>query len=151
MSGSAPPGSLAFNNPSQAKVDQQRKILAELERQKKLLDAKNSPGDSSPGAKADKTPASSPASSTSAPPASSSVVDPLSQSPLLSSNQRSALEQAAKTSFGYFIAQDSSFGNTILPVIPRFDNGPTTGSSTSRTPSAAANSSNNSTSAKANH
>ena len=37
----------------------------------------------------------------------------------ISSNQRQALDQANKTSFGYFIPQDSSFGNIILPVIPR--------------------------------
>ena len=37
----------------------------------------------------------------------------------LSSNQRKALEEANKTSFGFFITQDSSFGNLILPVIPR--------------------------------
>ena len=30
-----------------------------------------------------------------------------------------ALDQANKTSFGYFIYQDSSFGNNLLPVIPR--------------------------------
>ena len=37
-----------------------------------------------------------------------------------SSNKNQAFEQAVKTSFGYYIPQDSSFGNTILPVIPRF-------------------------------
>ena len=31
------PGSLALNNPSLGKIDQQRKILEELEKQKKLL------------------------------------------------------------------------------------------------------------------
>ena len=33
--------------------------------------------------------------------------------------QRNALQQANNTSFGYFITQASSFGNLILPVIPR--------------------------------
>jgi len=37
-----------------------------------------------------------------------------------SSNKNQAFEQAVNTSFGYYIPQDSSFGNTILPVIPRF-------------------------------
>ncbi|KAK9507095.1 hypothetical protein O3M35_008911 [Rhynocoris fuscipes] len=39
----------------------------------------------------------------------------------LSSAQRSALNLAHSQSYGYFITQDSSFGNTILPVLPRFD------------------------------
>jgi hypothetical protein len=30
------------------------------------------------------------------------------------------LQHASANSFGYFITQDSSFGNLILPVIPRF-------------------------------
>ena len=34
-------------------------------------------------------------------------------------NQRNALQQANSSSFGYFIPQASSFGNLILPVIPR--------------------------------
>ncbi|KAK4883213.1 hypothetical protein RN001_006532 [Aquatica leii] len=39
----------------------------------------------------------------------------------LSSMQRAALQQANAQSMGYFISQDSSFGNFVLPVIPRFD------------------------------
>lgn len=39
----------------------------------------------------------------------------------LSSIQRGAVIQA-QASFGYFIPQDSLFGNVILPVLPRFDN-----------------------------
>lgn len=35
--------------------------------------------------------------------------------------QRSALHAAHSQSFAYYITQDSSFGNLILPVIPRFD------------------------------
>lgn len=35
--------------------------------------------------------------------------------------QRTALQHAHANSVGYFIPQDSSFGNLILPVIPRFD------------------------------
>jgi hypothetical protein len=34
---------------------------------------------------------------------------------------RHALTQAQTSSFGYFVAQDSSFGNFILPVIPRLE------------------------------
>lgn len=32
---------------------------------------------------------------------------------------RAALSQANSQSFGYFVAQDSMFGNSILPVLPR--------------------------------
>ncbi|CAG7828363.1 unnamed protein product [Allacma fusca] len=43
----------------------------------------------------------------------------------LSPAQRSAmqsLQHANTTSFGSFISQESHFGNSILPVLPRFDN-----------------------------
>ncbi|XP_068242054.1 SOSS complex subunit C homolog isoform X2 [Palaemon carinicauda] len=36
-------------------------------------------------------------------------------------SQRSSLVQATSSSFGYFIHQDSSFGNFILPVLPRLE------------------------------
>lgn len=39
----------------------------------------------------------------------------------LSTAQRTALQTANAQSTGYFITQDSSFGNLILPVLPRFD------------------------------
>jgi len=102
---------LALPNPSSGKIDQQRKILEELERQKKLLSGTGKAGGDGKGG------ASTAAARTTA------VADSLAPPPphLLSSNQRNALEQASKSSFGYFIAQDSSFGNTILPVIPRLE------------------------------
>lgn len=48
------------------------------------------------------------------------------QTPLLESQQintaaRATFQQAQSSSFGYFILTDSSFGNSILPVLPRFD------------------------------
>lgn len=41
-------------------------------------------------------------------------------SAMTNSNQRErvALQHAQQNSFGYFISQDSSFGNLVLPVIP---------------------------------
>ena len=39
----------------------------------------------------------------------------------LSALQRAALHNAHAASAGYFVTQDSSFGNLILPVLPRFD------------------------------
>ena len=32
---------------------------------------------------------------------------------------KQAFDDSIKTTFGYFIYQDSSYGNTLLPVIPR--------------------------------
>ncbi|OQR78803.1 SOSS complex subunit C-like [Tropilaelaps mercedesae] len=42
----------------------------------------------------------------------------------MSQNQRTALAHAQQTSPGFFITQESSFGNLILPVLPRFPSGP---------------------------
>lgn len=39
----------------------------------------------------------------------------------LNSAQRSTLQTANAQSTGFFISQDSSFGNLILPVLPRLD------------------------------
>ncbi|CAD1471569.1 unnamed protein product, partial [Heterotrigona itama] len=40
---------------------------------------------------------------------------------VMSASQRAALHNANAASSGYFVTQDSSFGNLILPVLPRFD------------------------------
>jgi len=94
-------GSNAFNNPTSGKIDQQRKILEDLERQKKNLLLKSG----SSGSVTSVIP--SPAPST-----------PVSEGAGAGGRQ-SAVELANKTSLGYFIHQDSAFGNVILPVIPR--------------------------------
>lgn len=106
--------SAAYTNPTSGKIDQQRKILEELERQKKLLKQGQSSGPSGggvnelgPGVGGGPPLAGRPANSGTA------------EMHLLSANQRAALDMASKTSFGFFITQDSSFGNLILPVIPR--------------------------------
>ena len=44
---------------------------------------------------------------------------PIDSSQQMSINQRNALQMANSSCFGYFISQASSFGNIILPVIPR--------------------------------
>lgn len=38
---------------------------------------------------------------------------------ILTQAQKASMELAHKSSFGYFIPQDSAFGNSILPVVPR--------------------------------
>ena len=40
---------------------------------------------------------------------------------LLSPAQRQALQQANSSSFGYFVPQESLFGNLVMPVIPRLE------------------------------
>ncbi|KAL1449106.1 hypothetical protein WDU94_000339 [Cyamophila willieti] len=37
-------------------------------------------------------------------------------------HQRAALITAQAQSTGFYVAQDSSFGNIVLPVLPRYDN-----------------------------
>ncbi|XP_014214176.1 SOSS complex subunit C-like [Copidosoma floridanum] len=44
----------------------------------------------------------------------------------MTSMQRAALLNAHAHSTGYFITQESSFGNLILPVLPRFNETSTT-------------------------
>ena len=128
----------AFSNPSAAKVEQQRKILEALERQKKSM--KSSTAGSSaydqPSLSSTVTiPASEHTNAISSIQSAPGVIGAMSSAPTttntsalqdssqspqqMNSNQRKALEEANKTSFGYFITQDSSFGNLILPVIPR--------------------------------
>ncbi|XP_003743489.1 SOSS complex subunit C homolog [Galendromus occidentalis] len=38
----------------------------------------------------------------------------------MSPNQRTALQHAQQTSPGFYITQESSYGNLIIPVVPRF-------------------------------
>jgi len=95
------PAGPAFTNPSSGKIDQQLKILEDLKRQNKLIKAGTAPN--------------LVVSNIPPPPAQQT----LSSDPHMTSGQRSALDLANKSSFGYFIPQDSSFGNIILPVIPR--------------------------------
>jgi len=100
-------GGAAFTNPSSGKIDQQRKILEELERQKKLLKSGNGvPPPTGPG-------------QTNTGPTNQGNI---SSEGRITTGQRNALESANKSSYGFFIPQDSDFGNIILPVIPRIPN-----------------------------
>lgn len=40
---------------------------------------------------------------------------------VLNNSSRTAWNQATNQSSGFFVPQDSVFGNSILPVLPRFD------------------------------
>ncbi|CAO1378414.1 unnamed protein product [Diamesa hyperborea] len=41
--------------------------------------------------------------------------------PVINLSARATYTTAQTTSFGYFVETDSSFGNSILPVLPRFN------------------------------
>ena len=144
----------AFSNPSAAKVEQQRKILEALERQKKSMKSSttgstSSAYDQSSLSSTATIAASEPTNSNSSIQSAPSVIGAMSSAPTttntsalqdssqspqqMNSNQRKALEEANKTSFGYFITQDSSFGNLILPVIPRIPPPANSGTSSSST------------------
>ncbi|XP_064626044.1 SOSS complex subunit C-like [Lineus longissimus] len=101
---------MAFQAPSPGQGQQNKKLLEELEQRKKQLRMQSQPGNNSP--------------------TSSPSIVPLPQVPLtpgggadshMTPAQRTALQHAHANSVGYFITQDSSFGNLILPVLPRLD------------------------------
>ncbi|XP_060576992.1 SOSS complex subunit C-like isoform X2 [Ruditapes philippinarum] len=113
---------MAFQPPNTGQERQNRKILEQLEEQKKRLRMQTQPG--------------VPPSTVSPSIATSPVIPPIpAQQPAtagvppmvhpdtqaMSPAQRAALQHANANSVGYFITQDSSFGNLILPVLPRFD------------------------------
>ncbi|XP_053625181.1 SOSS complex subunit C homolog B [Plodia interpunctella] len=57
------------------------------------------------------------------PPVSATAGFPqLPEANIVNTSHRAALQHANATSCGFFVSQDSSFGNQILPVLPRFDN-----------------------------
>lgn len=89
-----------------------RKIIEQLEEEKRRLKMANQ------GHTGDK-----PATVVPPPPTPISInhVTALAEPKHMNIAQRTALTHAQATSIGYFITQDSSFGNLILPVLPRFD------------------------------
>ena len=91
-----------------------RKILEHLEEQKKRLRMGGHAGPPNPMAMS--TPPAVQQQVLPVNTASTLVVETHNMTPA----QRTALQHASANSFGYFITQDSSFGNLILPVIPRF-------------------------------
>ncbi|KAH3809217.1 SOSS complex subunit C-like [Dreissena polymorpha] len=110
---------MAFQPPNTGQERQNRKILEQLEEQKKRLRMGGSAAPSTPPVLGLSPTPGAPAPSI----ASQTMVLPETQP--MNPEQRKALQHANANSFGYFITQDSSFGNLILPVLPRFD-GPKT-------------------------
>lgn len=114
---------MAFQPPNTDRERQNRKILEQLEEQKKRLRMQTQAGPGVPT-----TPVSLPTSPVIPPVISPAVslspgfppmVHPDTQA--MTPAQRTALQHANANSVGYFITQDSSFGNLILPVLPRFE------------------------------
>ncbi|GFV65404.1 SOSS complex subunit C-like protein [Trichonephila clavipes] len=115
---------MSFQPPSAKQEQQNRKVLEEVQLQKKKLMLKQQASNVS----LNNTPTSSTAPlspSISATASSSAIPSPQTTSTPdyhnLNKNQRTALQHAHANSFTSFIPQDSSFGNLILPVLPRFD------------------------------
>ncbi|XP_076462740.1 uncharacterized protein LOC143295065 [Babylonia areolata] len=121
---------MAFQAPQESK---NRKLLEQLAEQKKRLEGGLRAGHVSGGA-APSAPSTSTVGSSSMPNPGPPVPGPppmasmsaVSVSALppdaagMTSQQRTALQYAHANSVGYFITQDSSFGNLILPVLPRY-------------------------------
>jgi hypothetical protein len=97
---------MAFPQPNAQRELANRKILEDLQLKKQLLLKQG---------------VASTLNSSALPVLGSTTV-PQSDGYSMSSLQRAALQTANSQSTGYFISQDSSFGNLILPVLPRFDN-----------------------------
>lgn len=102
---------MAFQAPNAGQGRQNRKILEELEEQKKRLRMMQT------------QPSTANAAST-AQSVGGAPTQPIvsTDSNHMTPQQRTALQHAHQNSVGYFITQDSSFGNLILPVLPRFEN-----------------------------
>ncbi|XP_010885893.1 SOSS complex subunit C [Esox lucius] len=83
-------------------------ILAELDKQKRLLiqnSSLNNPGASIPLSR----------------PTQNKDFRDHAEQQHIAAQQKAALQHAHAHSSGFFITQDSSFGNLILPVLPRID------------------------------
>ncbi|XP_037608729.1 SOSS complex subunit C [Sebastes umbrosus] len=94
---------MATNPPGQAFPNKARvAILAELEKERRRL--MNTPGASIPLSR----------------PSLKEFRDNAEQQHI-AAQQKAALQHAHTHSSGFFITQDSSFGNLILPVIPRLE------------------------------
>jgi len=98
---------------------EQRKVLEDIQRAKRLLKEGAAVSLGMHTSSPTTTPLMTPSSPAFPPQASAGIGDMM-----MSPGMRSAMQvltQANISSFGYFIPQDSHFGNSILPVLPRID------------------------------
>ncbi|XP_056323354.1 SOSS complex subunit C [Danio aesculapii] len=100
---------MAANPPGQGFQNKNRvAILAELDKEKRRLiqsQTLNNPGASIPLSR----------------PAVNKEFRDQAEQQHIAAQQKAALQHAHAHSSGFFITQDSSFGNLILPVLPRLD------------------------------
>ncbi|TRY94528.1 hypothetical protein DNTS_027866, partial [Danionella cerebrum] len=100
---------MAANPPGQGFQNKNRvAILAELDKEKRRLiqsQSMNNPGASIPLSR----------------PAVNKDFRDHAEQQHIAAQQKAALQHAHAHSSGFFITQDSSFGNLILPVLPRLD------------------------------
>lgn len=114
--------------PTAAQTEENKRLLKELDEQKKKLKLQQQQ-QSAAAAPSLPSPALGAVAPGALPPSASSVRAAPVPGSLHSSGpaahvtqaQKAALDHAHSNSFGYFITQDSSFGNLILPVLPRLD------------------------------
>ncbi len=99
---------MSFQMPSQRQEQQRNKILEDLQKRQQLLKQQSTQGQTQ-----------AIGSQSTQQLSQQSSQQNVSQESPLSSSQRAALQHANNNSFGFFITQDSSFGNLILPVLPR--------------------------------
>ncbi|XP_064606887.1 SOSS complex subunit C-like [Liolophura sinensis] len=108
---------MAFQAPTVGQERANRKILEQLEEQKKRLRLQHNPQNNSGSSNSSSSAAANPVSSNSGAPVIHMAMD----SQQMTVAQKTAMQHAMANSVGYFITQDSSFGNLILPVLPRYD------------------------------
>lgn len=97
---------MAYPQPNAQRELANRKILEELQLKKQLLIKQG---------------VASTLNSSNFPGLGSTTVQSSDGHSMNSHQQRAALQTAHAQSMGYFISQDSLFGNLILPVLPRFN------------------------------
>ncbi|OWF45769.1 SOSS complex subunit C-like [Mizuhopecten yessoensis] len=123
---------MAFQPPGTGQEHKNRKILEQLEEQKKRLRMQTHGGSGGGGGGGGGASGGNGASSVAnvGPGTTSTVTQQAShlsnismvmETQHMTPAQRAALQHANANSVGYFITQDSSFGNLILPVLPRFN------------------------------
>ncbi|XP_063620470.1 SOSS complex subunit C homolog B [Cydia splendana] len=114
---------MAFPQPNAQRELTNRKILEELQLKKQMLlkQAAVAPLTATTISLTQPNPAGS-LPMCSIPPVSATAGFPqLPEANIINTSHRAALQHANTTSCGFFVSQDSSFGNQILPVLPRFD------------------------------
>ncbi|XP_055130058.1 SOSS complex subunit C [Symphalangus syndactylus] len=99
-----------WNKLFRTRFSKQVAILAELDKEKRKLLAQNQSSTNHPGASI----------ALSRPCLNKDFRDHTEQQ-YIAAQQKAALQHAHARSFGYFITQDSAFGNLILPVLPCLD------------------------------